>query len=151
MCQQISALIEKNDKITHPAGGHDDLVIALLLNHFFLQRAKNLAAYGLTPTLVLRETVRKEDNYEEYQRTYTLNMYKELLEQLRYTDNQWVRKTLTHKLRNMEIESPFLVTESPSTMRELLEEMKTKKLVDRATTPRQSRETPVFANITIGR
>lgn len=151
LCQQIAALVEKNGKLTHPAGSHDDLVIALLLSHFFLQRSKNLAAYGLTPTMVLRETVSKENNYEEYQRTYLLNMYRELLEQLRYTDNQWVRKTLIHKLRNMEIESPFLVTESPSTMRELLEEMHTKKLVDRAITPRQTRETPVFANITIGR
>ena len=53
--------------------------------------------------------------------------------------------------RNLEIENPFVITESPSTLREIIEEMKTKRQVEQATAVRGSRATVNFGEVTVGR
>jgi hypothetical protein len=50
LCEQITSLIvDKNGRIDHPTGGHDDLVIGFNLTHWFLQSARGLANYGISP------------------------------------------------------------------------------------------------------
>lgn len=53
LVDQLSSLVRKNDRIDHPDGGHDDLVISFLLGWFFLNSGKNLQYYGINPQHVL--------------------------------------------------------------------------------------------------
>lgn len=58
---QISGLIIKNGRIDHRSGENDDMVIALLLAHWFITTAKNLHHYGIDPTRVLIESRPKQE------------------------------------------------------------------------------------------
>jgi hypothetical protein len=66
---QILSLIEKNGRIDHPIGGHDDLVIAYLLSYWFLASAKNLSHYGIDTHQVLRK-VSKVDGLTNHEEAY---------------------------------------------------------------------------------
>ncbi len=47
LINELNGLIEKNGRIDHVENGHDDLVIALLLCHWFVKHTKNLQFYGI--------------------------------------------------------------------------------------------------------
>lgn len=151
LCQQISSLIEKNGKITHPAGAHDDLVIAMLLTHFFLQRVKNVQAFGISPTQILRQAVSKTDSADDQEAAYVLNIYTELLNQLRTTDNQWLRKAIIHKLRNILLQHPDVETSAPQTLREIIEERNVIKQVNRAVAQVDTGHSTTFKTVQVGR
>lgn len=62
---QISALIEKNGRIDHPVGGHDDMVVGALLSFWFMTVGKNLSAYGMNTSLLLKgNKVYLEEKYK---------------------------------------------------------------------------------------
>lgn len=44
---QITSLVTINGRVDHPKGGHDDMVIAWLMGHWILTKAKNLSYYGI--------------------------------------------------------------------------------------------------------
>ena len=72
LCQQIFALVDKNGRIDHQDGKRDDLVIAYLLTHWFLTKAKNLQFYGIDPKNILKREVVKvhqtdEEFYDDYE------------------------------------------------------------------------------------
>lgn len=46
---QLGGLIDKNGRIDHADGSHDDMVISWLLTQWFLRNAKNLSFYGVNP------------------------------------------------------------------------------------------------------
>lgn len=48
LISEVCALMEKNGRIDHPTKGHDDTVIAWLLNGWFLLHSKNLDYYGIS-------------------------------------------------------------------------------------------------------
>jgi len=52
LVEQILSLVKKNGRVDHPSGGHDDMVIAWLLGHWFSTYAQNLAWYGIRPGVV---------------------------------------------------------------------------------------------------
>lgn len=49
---EIRTLVEKNGRIDHAASGHDDMVIAWLMTHWFASNAKNLKHYGIDSTRI---------------------------------------------------------------------------------------------------
>ena len=51
---QILDLVKRNNRIDHPVGGHDDMVIAWLLGYWIMTQANNLSYYGIDPLSVLR-------------------------------------------------------------------------------------------------
>lgn len=53
LIKQITRLVSVNNRIDHRKGEHDDLVIAWLLDYWFLANSKNLQHYGISPRLVL--------------------------------------------------------------------------------------------------
>ena len=69
LIDQITALIEKNGRVDHPPGGHDDMVIAWLLGFWFMIKGVNLAFYGIDSRRVMLTaddvTQKKEDVDEE--------------------------------------------------------------------------------------
>jgi len=57
LCSQIMALIrDKNGKVNHRSGAHDDLVIAWLLTYWFLTAARNTQFYGLHHSSILKSS-----------------------------------------------------------------------------------------------
>lgn len=52
LSDQILGLVEKNGRVDHQDGSHDDMVISWLLGHWFANHAKELSWYGIKPGLV---------------------------------------------------------------------------------------------------
>jgi len=59
---QIAGLITKNGRVDHEVGEHDDMVVAWLLNYWFLSKARNLSHYGIDSSIVLSELNNKATN-----------------------------------------------------------------------------------------
>lgn len=53
LIQQILSLVIKNGRLDHSASGHDDMVIAWLIGHWFLNHGINLQQYGINPSRVM--------------------------------------------------------------------------------------------------
>jgi hypothetical protein len=90
LVKQISSLVERNNRIDHPAGGNDDLVISSLLGYWLLTKGLNLSSYGIDTNLIMRsnnvyleekyssanddydreEIVRKEEEFNELIETF---------------------------------------------------------------------------------
>ncbi len=64
---QLLSLLIKNGRVDHPPGGHDDLVICLLLSFWFLTNGRNLQYYGIPNNYVLshNESIHSSSNKEE--------------------------------------------------------------------------------------
>jgi len=60
LTEQITSLVTRNGRVDHDIGGHDDLVIAWLLTHWFLTMAKNLSFYGIDSRTVMRDQKPKQ-------------------------------------------------------------------------------------------
>ncbi len=55
--QTMALIVDKNNRVDHRKGHHDDLVIAKLLTHFLLTSGKNLDFYGIDYTIVLKDSI----------------------------------------------------------------------------------------------
>lgn len=53
LVDELSSLVERNNRIDHKASGHDDHVISWLLTQWFLRNARNLDHYGIDASKVL--------------------------------------------------------------------------------------------------
>ena len=53
LIDQVNALINKNGRVDHPIGGHDDMVIAWLLGFWFMTKAVNVGFYGIDSRLLM--------------------------------------------------------------------------------------------------
>lgn len=53
LADQISKLINKNGRVDHPQGGHDDMVIAWLLGFWFMTKAVNVSFYGIDSRILM--------------------------------------------------------------------------------------------------
>lgn len=79
---QIRVLEEKNGRIDHPSGGHDDAVISYLLIGWFCLYGRNHKLYCCSSAVILSETVSTEDgNYSEaeYERQGEINYLNNLI------------------------------------------------------------------------
>jgi hypothetical protein len=55
--QTMALIVDKNNRVDHRKGHHDDLVIAKLLTHFLLTSGRNLDFYGIDYTIVLKDSI----------------------------------------------------------------------------------------------
>lgn len=103
LMQEIFSLVLKNGRIDHPSNGHDDMVIAMLLAHWFLSKAKNLAFYGINPQTVLAE--RKSTSkivLNDYQQQHQYRLRMELaqaVEDLKNESDSLVYDLIERKIR----------------------------------------------------
>lgn len=108
LCTEISQLVLKNDRIDHPAKGHDDTVIAWLLGVWMLLHSRNLDFYGImnpagraralgeiekeaekkTPWEVVKDREQEELNRQ----------LKELIHQLENTDSLLMSEQLEQRI-----------------------------------------------------
>jgi len=106
---QLSGLIEKNGRIDHRPGAHDDLVIAWLLAYWFMINAQNLSFYGIDSSKILRNNISKpvervEDKsvklFREEQMRYR-EKAKKLYEEMKQEDDQFILFKLENELRDL--------------------------------------------------
>lgn len=107
LTSQILALINRNGRIDHPVGGHDDMVIAWLLCNWFNMMAKNMSFYGIDSRMVMRK-VQKEssgkqlDQFEQIEQLRLRERMEELAEALTNETDEAVSMKLEREMRVVE-------------------------------------------------
>ncbi len=84
LINQILGLVIRNGRLDHASGGHDDLVVAWLLGHWFLTSAKNIDYYGIQSSSVLRyvDSGKEFKTPEERYKTFMNDRIRQELEKL---------------------------------------------------------------------
>lgn len=104
MLTQILSLVIRNNRVDHPEGGNDDMVIAGLLSYWLLIVGKNLEYYGIDRGLLFSrnrsylEEKYKGSSLEEDDIVKKENAIKELLESYSNEKNPFILKQLEYKL-----------------------------------------------------
>lgn len=85
LISELSSLTERNGRVDHAAGGHDDTVIAFLMAMWFILNAKHLDIYGISPgSIMSRLEVTGDNKSQEIIRHEKKQMFvRNKLEQLR--------------------------------------------------------------------
>ncbi len=104
LLSQILGLVIRNNRVDHPEGGNDDMVIAGLLSYWFLVSGKGLDYYGIDRGLLFtRNRNYLEEKYEgssleQEEILIKEEKIKDLLEQYKKEANQFILKQLEYKL-----------------------------------------------------
>ncbi len=109
LSDQITSLVKKKGRIDHPAGGHDDLVVAWLLAFWFLRFSTNIHFYGfdnilsrLTEYGVAATDISKLNPYE-LRSMQLQERYREeigvLLERLHNVKDPFLQSKMEHRIR----------------------------------------------------
>lgn len=114
LINQICALVVRNNRIDHPTGGNDDMVISCLLSYWILTKGTNLQLYGIDSTTLLRKnSVYLEEKYrtdgESYEREELEEMearFAQLMEEIRSESNPTIAMQLELRLRKLASENP---------------------------------------------
>lgn len=130
---QISALIIKNNRIDHPTGGHDDMVIAALLSYWLMVVGRNLNMYGIDTSLLFKgNDIYLEEKYkndqDEYDRSEMIAMeeeFKNLLDQLKNERNPVISKQIEAQIHKLA--ANFKHNNTAITVEEMLEDIERTK------------------------
>lgn len=109
LINQISALIIKNNRIDHPEGGNDDLVIASLLSYWMLINGKNLNLYGIDVNSLLKHNkvylAEKysvvEDDYSDQEVIELEHKFNELIENYKKESNDIIARQIELKIKKL--------------------------------------------------
>ena len=104
---QLSGLVNKNGRIDHEEGEHDDMVISFLLSYWFLTNAKNISFYGLSSRKILMFLRTNDDGskmspemvIKKNEQSDIKNQIELLIEKLRNEKNIYVSKQITQKIK----------------------------------------------------
>lgn len=134
---QISSLVQRNNRIDHPPGGKDDLVISSLLNYWLLMNGKNLFHYGIDSATLLKsnrvyldekfstmDSVYDEEEVMEIEREFN-----ELLEEYRNEGNPILSRKL--ELRIKKLASEIKISNNVISVEEMLESIVREKRINR--------------------
>jgi hypothetical protein len=133
--EQVTGLIIKNNRVDHQTNGHDDLVICVLLTHWFLTSAKNLIRYGIDPANVLvhaKPVVQKrpDDYIVDHVQTQLRQQIENMLEQIKNESDENVVARLESQLRGMF--SRLVLREGETlTLDQMLTELRQKRKLNR--------------------
>jgi hypothetical protein len=105
--RQISSLVIKNNRVDHPEGGHDDMVIGALLSYWFLINGKNIQYYGVDPQSVMKNNSiylkekysLDEDIIDEQDAIEIEEEFNELINELKKEKNDIISRQIEVKLR----------------------------------------------------
>lgn len=134
---QISSLIIKNNRIDHPEGGNDDMVIGSLLSYWMLSNGKNLNLYGIdTFTMLKSNKVYLDEKYstnnEVYQEEEMIELetkFNNLLDSLKAENNPIVIKQIEFKIKK--IASELNTSNNIISVEELLDNISREKKLRR--------------------
>jgi len=140
LIQQLMGLSVKNGRIDHGTNGHDDQVIAWLLNVWLLLFGKNLSFYGLDPLNIFSEEPRREEvtltlaeRTKRYQQEKNHKRIAELLERLGKEKEEFVVSQLERELKHLD-RNTVKNDRSINNMHELIEKAREQRLRSRRTT-----------------
>ena len=110
LIKQISGLREKNNRIDHTSGSHDDLVIAWLLTYWFLSKAKNVKFYGIRPEDLLSKVIDNsptvendlKDEKHKQEQVKMKSLILQLIERVKVTKNPIIKQQIIIKLKQLE-------------------------------------------------
>lgn len=134
---QISSLVTRNNRIDHPEGGSDDMVIAALLSYWLMSVGKNLGLYGIdTGTLMRRNQVYLNEKFKVNDRGYNEGElmvmeeeFNDLIERYRNSRNEIVSRQLEIRIRKVAEEMD--TSNQAISVEEMLEEMNRERKVNR--------------------
>lgn len=104
---EVTGLVEKNGRIDHNNSGHDDLVIAWLLCHWFLTQTRNLDYYGIDANRVLckvygtNKELTPTEILEHEQKQYYQRQIEEIYERLGETTDDYLISQYEAKLKKL--------------------------------------------------
>ena len=109
LVQQISALVIKNNRIDHPEGGNDDMVVSSLLTHWLLTSGKNLSLYGIDVQNILKSNkvyldekyATADKDYDEEEAREQERLFNDLLEDYKNERNPIVARQLELRIRKI--------------------------------------------------
>lgn len=102
LISQINSLIVKNNRIDHPDGGHDDLVMSSLLSYWLLTNGVNLNLYGIDgPTILKRNNIYLEEKYSSAQ--LEKEEIEEIEQKLNYYLNEYKNETDSIVMKQLEL------------------------------------------------
>lgn len=136
LLSQILGLVIRNNRVDHPEGGNDDMVIASLLSYWLLINGKSLDFYGVDRSLLFS----RNNNYlnekydgsslEQEEIVEKENKIKELLDEYKNESNQFILKQLEYKLYALSTELNSSHNRAIS-IEQLLEDIKRTKKTSR--------------------
>ncbi len=134
---QISGLIIKNNRIDHPDGGKDDMVIAALLSYWLPMNGKNLNSYGIDTTTLLRANkVYLDEKYSnadadfDEQEAFELEVqFNELLDEYKEENHPVLARQL--ELRIRKIAAELKTNTNVISVEEMLENINREKRINR--------------------
>jgi len=107
LIQQVLSLVIKNGRIDHSASGHDDMVIAWLIGHWFLNYGINLQQYGINPTRVMTDRsksgreITPQEALEKEEQQGLLNSIELIHDRLKSSSSQMEIMRLESELTSM--------------------------------------------------
>jgi hypothetical protein len=107
LIQQILSLVIKNGRIDHSASGHDDMVIAWLIGHWFLNYGINLHQYGINPARVMSERsnggkeITPQEELERHEQKELMDTIERIHERLKSSTSQMEIMRLESELTSM--------------------------------------------------
>ncbi len=104
---QILGLVQKNGRVDHAAGEHDDMVIGWLLGHWFMTQGRNLYFYGINQLDIFSLVRQKDDHtpekrYETNQQTMIKAMIQKALEELASEMDPFIIERKESYIRNLQ-------------------------------------------------
>lgn len=115
LVNQICALVVRNNRIDHPVGGNDDVVVSALLSYWLLTKGTNLNLYGInTATLLRKNSVYLDEKYKNdgdaYEREELEQLelqFSTLIEDIKNERDPTIAQQLELKLRKLAAENPM--------------------------------------------
>lgn len=120
LINEINGLVEKNGRIDHDSSGHDDHVIAWLLTHWFLFHCRNLAHYGIDPTIIgqgvegEQREMSEEDMQERMYQEVLMREMESVVEELSQAKDPYIVSKLEAKLASINSRLVVMNVDTPS-------------------------------------
>jgi len=107
LIDQITGLVNRNGRIDHEEGEHDDLVIGWLLGHWLLTQGKNLSYYGIDSKQIMVNVVSKSeetplDKELRIEQQAIREQIELMYDQLSKETDEYVCLRLEHELRRLD-------------------------------------------------
>ena len=138
LVDQLLSLVIRNNRIDHPIGGHDDMVIAKLLSYWLLINGRNLDNYGVDTKLIMKsnktyltEKFSKQlKDHDESELIRLENEFNSLIDNYKHENNEFIARQLEIKIRKLA--SEMSDDRQAISVEEMFEDMRREKRVSAA-------------------
>lgn len=107
LINELLSLAIKNGRLDHTSGNHDDMVVSLLLAHWFCIRAKNLDYYGINARMIFAKALKREEEmtkvevYRDERQAAQRMEFTKVMEELKASKDMLAVARLEMRLRRL--------------------------------------------------